>query len=136
MGEQMPDEPTPAKQDKASAGYGQGDRYERCWNCDHFLTPSDCERVEGPVNPTCTCQLWSETLSYGKKRRTGFRAGRRKYQDRPWVEAEPAAEILATPPYKPGNYLCLACGEDHDLAVESMTLPACPVCGSSHWMAR
>ena len=132
----MPEEPPPTKHPKMAAGYGKLDRYERCWNCAHFLTPSDCELVESPVDPMDTCRFWSGEMSYGRKKRTGFRAGRRKYQDRPWVESEPVTEILATPPYAPGNYLCLTCGEDHDLAVESMSLPACPACGSHRWMAR
>jgi hypothetical protein len=132
----MSEEGVRAKCTKESAGYGKLDRYARCWNCDHFLTPSDCDLVEGPVDPASTCQLWSEALAYGKKQRTGFRAGRRKYQDRAWAGSEPIAEILASPPYRPGNYLCLTCGEDHDLAVESEVLPACPACGNSRWMAR
>lgn len=132
----MSGEPTPAKCTKEAAGYGRRDRYERCWNCDHFLTPSDCEVVEPPVDPMDTCRLWSESMSYGKKQRSGFRAGRRKYQDPTWAESEPVMQILAVPPHKPGNYLCLTCGMDHDLAVESMILPPCPACGGGRWMQR
>ena len=105
------------------------------WNCGHFRVPSACEVVEGTTLADHTCDLWAEEWG-GKKARSGFRAGRRKYQDEAWASEGPVSELRpAEPPLAPGAYLCLGCAEEWSLASRSLELPSCPSCGDSRWLA-
>jgi hypothetical protein len=117
------------------ANYRATDRYRRCWNCAHFVVPAACLVVEGTILADHTCDLWAEDWG-GTKSRTGFRAGRRKYQDPPWAAAQPFSELRpAEPPLDPGTFLCLGCAEELLLASRSLVLPSCPSCGDSRWLA-
>ncbi len=123
------------KRGQREANYRPTESFRRCWNCGHFRVPSACEVVEGTTLADHTCDLWAEEWG-GKKSRSGFRAGRRKYQDEAWANEAPASELRpAEPPLDPGAYLCLGCADEWSLASRSLTLPSCPSCGGSRWLA-
>jgi hypothetical protein len=123
------------KRSQREANYRPTERYRRCWNCGHFRVPGSCTLVEGTILADYTCDLWAEELG-GKKSRTGFRAGRRKYQDEAWSNEGSASEMKpAEPPLPPGSYLCLGCAEEWSFASPSEDLPSCPSCGSLRWLA-
>ena len=124
-----------AKRGQREVNYRPTERFRRCWNCGHFRLPSACEVVEGTILADDTCDLWAEEWG-GKKSRSGFRAGRRKYQDEAWASEEQVSELRpAEPPLDPGAYLCLGCAEEWSLASRSLVLPSCPSCGGSRWLA-
>ena len=125
-----------AKRGQGEANYRLTDKYRRCWNCGNFRLPSACALVEGSILADHTCDLWAEEGWGGKKGRSGFRAGRRKYQDKAWAGGEADAELApAEPPLDPGTYLCLGCADDWSLTSHSSVLPSCPSCGGSRWLA-
>lgn len=126
------DEP---KRARGEVNYRRTERYRRCWNCGNFRLPSACELVEGTILADHTCDLWTEDWG-GKKGRTGFRAGRRKYRDEAWG-GEGSVEGMrpVEPPLDPGTYLCLGCAEEWSLTSRSLTLPPCPSCGGLCWLA-
>jgi len=124
-----------AKRRQGEVNYRPTERFRRCWNCGNFRIPSACALVEGTILADHTCDLWAEEWG-GKKSRSGFRAGRRKYQDEAWASEGPASELRpAEPPLDPGILLCLGCAEELLLASRSLVLPSCPSCGGSRWLA-
>lgn len=123
------------KRGQEEVNYRPTERYRRCWNCGNFRIPSACELVEGTILADYTCDLWAEEWG-GKKTRTGFRAGRRKYQDEAWAGEGSAAHLQpAEAPLDPGTYLCLGCADEWSLPSRLLALPACPSCGDSRWLA-
>jgi len=125
-----------AKRSQEESNYRPTDRYRRCWNCGNFRVPSTCAVVKGTILADHTCDLWAEEELGGKKGRSGFRAGRRKYQDKAWAGVGSDAELApAEPPLDPGTYLCLGCADEWSLTSRSPVLPSCPSCGESRWLA-
>ncbi len=123
------------KRGQAEVNYRPTERYRRCWNCGNFRVPSACALVGGTILADHTCDLWAEEWG-GKKARSGFRAGRRKYQDEAWANEGPASELRPVePPLDPGTYLCLRCAEEWSLTSRALALPSCPSCGDSRWLA-
>lgn len=124
-----------AKRSQGDANYRPTERYRRCWNCGHFRVPNGCELVDGTILADHTCDLWAEEWG-GKKSRSGFRAGRREYQDEAWAAEGQASELRPVePPLDPGTYLCLGCADEWSLTSHSLVLPSRPTCGDSRWLA-
>jgi len=124
------------KRGQQEVNYRATERYRRCWNCGHFRVPDACAIVEGTILADNTCDLWAEEWG-GKKSRSGFRAGRRKYQDEAWSGSgnEPESDLRpAEPPLGPGTYLCLGCAEEWSFALPVEHLPSCPTCGGLRWL--
>ncbi len=122
------------KRGQLDVNYRPTERYRRCWNCGNFRVPSACALVEGTILADHTCDLWAEEWG-GKKSRSGFRAGRRKYQDEAWANESQVTELRPVePPLDPGTYLCLGCAEDWSFASPLEHLPACPSCGGLRWL--
>lgn len=48
---------------QTQAGYTSGG--DRCGGCSHFLQPSDCEYVQGPIDPDGSCPLHSNLSGAG-----------------------------------------------------------------------
>ena len=123
------------KQGQGEVNYRATERYLCCWNCGHFRVPNACELVDGTILADHTCDLWAEEWG-GKKSRSGFRAGRRKYQDETWAAEGQTSELRPVePPLDPGTYLCLGCADEWSLTSRSLVLPSCPSCGGLRWLA-
>lgn len=123
------------KRGQGEVNYRATERYLCCWNCGNFRVPNACELVDGTILADHTCDLWAEEWG-GKKSRSGFRSGRRKYQDEAWAAEGQASELrLVEPPLDPGTYLCLGCADEWSLTSRSLVLPSCPTCGDSRWLA-
>ena len=124
-----------AKRSQGDVNYRATERYLCCWNCGNFRVPNACELVDGTILADHTCDLWAEEWG-GKKGRTGFRAGRRKYQDETWAAEGQTSELRPVePPLDPGAYLCLGCADEWSLTSRSLVLPSCPSCGGLRWLA-
>lgn len=109
--------------------YRPTDRYRRCWNCGHFRVSSACALVEGIILADHMRDLWAEEWG-GKKARSGFRVGRRKYPDEAWASEGQVSDLRPVEaPLDPGTYLCLGCAEEWSLTSRSLALPHCPSCG-------
>ena len=48
-----------AKMSKSSVVYqGSPKGSQKCSNCSHFVPPSSCRNVEGPVSANGWCRIW------------------------------------------------------------------------------
>lgn len=45
---------------KSEVQYGPGKRTERCFLCEHYIDPRQCELVEGRISPDFWCRLFKK----------------------------------------------------------------------------